>query len=740
MLALRAVRPGAAVVKTTETGSGSKGCGDTNAVGNDSRSRSAKRLQDQVLHPDPMNRQSQPPPLARTLTALVVGVSLAVVVLASAAFAGYQAWSHQNWSEQRLAAMADGLARTSVLALEGGATAADLARLYHASADVHVLSVSLLDAGGAELAAYRSPAQSGADRTGGTQARILKLTRPVVLDGVPLGVLELSAEPRQQGAGVLRLLMVVAAVLLITVAVSLLAAVRAQQLIGGPILALGELLRQVVSEGDFRLRAPVQGGAETVALAGNVNRLLEQVEQREAQLGEQVASRTGELLRLNDQFRHQAYHDALTKLPNRALFDDRMNLAIAQAERNRTKVAVMFLDLDRFKNINETLGHETGDQILRTAARRLSDSVGRSGSVARLGGDEFTVLLTNLQHTDDATQVARSIVHAFRRPMLIQGHDLLVTASIGISLYPDDGEDIVSLKRNADAAMYHAKEQGRNNYQYYSEEMNRRAHSRLMLETELSRALERGELTVFYQPQVDLRENRISGLEALVRWRHPERGLILPDQFVPAAEECGLITDIDEWVLRSACPRMAEWRKSLGAPLRLSVNLSVHNLHSAELLATVRELLAEHALEPAALELEITESGIMKNPEEALSTLRRLKELGVVLAIDDFGTGYSSLSYLKRFPIDTIKIDKSFIREICTNADDAEIARAILAMARSLNLHVVAEGVETDQQLAFLRALQCPSVQGYVFSRPLAEDEVPALLADDGRLHRSVDL
>jgi diguanylate cyclase (GGDEF)-like protein/PAS domain S-box-containing protein len=429
-----------------------------------------------------------------------------------------------------------------------------------------------------------------------------------------------------------------------------------------------------------------------------------------------------------EQIRTLAYHDTLTGLPNRLLFHDRLQVAVAQAHRSGQHLALLFLDLDRFKVINDSLGHGLGDRLLQEVAGRLRGSVREGDTVSRLGGDEFTMLLPGIGRAVDAAKVAEKVLDTLREPIRVEGHDLFVTASIGIAIYPEDGTVPEALVKNADTAMYRAKEQGRDNYQLYTAAMNATALERLALESALRRALSANELALHYQPLLEIASGRIHAVEALLRWHHPERGLIPPAEFIPLAEVTGLIVTMGPWILRSACAQVQAWREAGFAGLSLAVNLSARQFQQPDLAELVTRILEETGLPPRHLDLEVTESYAMQNPEQAIDTLRRLKALGVRLSIDDFGTGYSSLSYLRRFPIDTLKIDKSFVGDITRDADDATIVTAVIAMAHALKLNVVAEGVETEDQLAFLAARRCDRLQGYLFSYPLPPEEARELL------------
>jgi diguanylate cyclase (GGDEF)-like protein/PAS domain S-box-containing protein len=436
------------------------------------------------------------------------------------------------------------------------------------------------------------------------------------------------------------------------------------------------------------------------------------------------------------QMAHSAQHDFLTELPNRMLVNDRIGGAIALARRDQKPRSVMFLDLDGFKHINDSLGHSMGDKLLRSVAQRLVASVRGSDTVSRQGGDEFVILLSELEHGGDAAISAEKILQALAAPHRIDGNEFFITASIGISLFPDDGENAESLIRCADTAMYYAKDKGRNNYQFFTEDMNIRAVERQFLESNLRRALEHGEFMLQYQPQFNLQSGMVTGVETLIRWCHPERGVIPPALFIPVAEACGLIVPIDRWVLREACRQMQAWIDAGLHPPIVAVNISALEFQHKDFLAGVRATLEETRLAPHYLELEMTESVLMQNAGLTTASLAALKGMGVHLAIDDFGKGYSSLAYLKQFPIDTLKIDESFVRGINSTASDDTIISAVISMGNILNQRIVAEGVETAEQITFLRHHMCGEGQGFHFSRPLNADAFEALLRSRQRVGR----
>lgn len=432
--------------------------------------------------------------------------------------------------------------------------------------------------------------------------------------------------------------------------------------------------------------------------------------------------------RAEQQIVHMAYHDALTHLPNRQYFDERLMSCLDSAKGSGGKLAILFFDLDRFKMINDTLGHHIGDQLLQALAARLRGYVGEQDVVARFGGDEFMVLLSNGSCIDEASRFAQGILRLVQEPFYIENHELFVTASIGISLYPTDGTDTDTLLKNADNAMYRSKEKGGNSYHYYHPDMNKRSLHMLNMENHLRKALERDELRLVYQPFVNLHDGSISGMEALVRWDHPDNGLISPAEFIPVAEETGLIIPIGCWILKQACLQNKQWLDQGYRPIRVSVNISAIQFHQPQFVAVIEQILEETGLPPKLLCLEITENVAMNNIPHVIETMHKLKELGVCISIDDFGTGYSSLSYLKRFRVHALKIDQSFIRDVTTDEDNAAIVTALIAMSQQLKIKTLAEGVETTEQLNFLISQGCDEIQGYVFSKPVHSDELKQML------------
>lgn len=428
---------------------------------------------------------------------------------------------------------------------------------------------------------------------------------------------------------------------------------------------------------------------------------------------------------------HLAYYDALTQLPNRVLFRDRLKQGISAARRDGHQLATLLIDLDRFKYVNDTLGHDAGDQLLEIVAQRLQSFVRESDTVARLGGDEFAILLPELNDPEEASIIARKIIGNLDEPIEVKGKKVNIGASIGISTYPEDGADCDVLVKHADLALYKAKDSGRGCYHYFSEELQSAIFDHIAMEDEMREGIDSEQFILHYQPKIDLASGKMTGMEALVRWNHPDKGFVRPDHFIPFAEETGLIIPLGLWILKTACRQMAEFNVDLDVPLKVAINLSASQFNQRGLVYTIQEIMEHYDIKPENIELEITESSVMGDVDAAIATMKKFRDIGLHLAIDDFGTGYSSLSYLKRFPINTLKIDQSFVRDLTIDSDDAAIVKAIISMAKSLQLNVVAEGVETQEQLIFLKANDCENVQGYLFSKPLPADEFMQYIKDN---------
>lgn len=449
--------------------------------------------------------------------------------------------------------------------------------------------------------------------------------------------------------------------------------------------------------------------------------LLREKRQYKEQLETLLQERTAEVDRL-------AHFDTITQLPNRNLFEERLSLAVETALSADGKLGVLFISLDQFKKVNDTLGHGPGDKLLEGFAKRLKSCISDHDSVARFGNDEFAVVLTHLEGQQDVIETIRSLTQVLKFPFDLGGQELFATASVGVTMFPLDGDDVQTLLKNAGAALYKAKRSGGANYQFYTADMHELASRRLSLETSLRRAIQSKEFLIYYQPRVSVDSLEITGVEALVRWQHPQLGLISPAEFIPLAEDTGLIVPLGEWVLRTACLQSKAWQAQGFAPIQMAVNISARQFHDQDLAQTVIRILDETRLAPEHLELELTESSLMRNTEFASGILRRLKGMGIKISIDDFGTGFSSLASLKRLPIDALKIDKSFVSDATTDPDDASLVMAIITLAHNLRLKVIAEGVETEEQLRFLHLLRCDEIQGYLFSKPLPADALVLLL------------
>ncbi|MFA6196535.1 MAG: EAL domain-containing protein [Sulfurimonas sp.] len=427
---------------------------------------------------------------------------------------------------------------------------------------------------------------------------------------------------------------------------------------------------------------------------------------------------------------YQANHDALTGLANRILFNDRLEQSIIKAKNNSTKIALFFIDLDHFKKINDSLGHEIGDKILKVVTQRLNETICKEATLARLGGDEFSIIVEELRQGQDASLLANKLIELLSQPITIEDNLLYISSSIGISIYPDDGVSAQNLVKYADAAMYKAKDEGRNNFQYYSAEMTELAFERVVMDASLREALKNENFVVYYQPQVNGENNELIGMEALVRWQHSTMGLIAPSKFIPLAEETGMIIPLDQYVMRCAMKQMTKWYKEGFNPGVVALNLAIKQLHQKDFIPMLENMLKETECKAEWIELEVTESQIMTNPEEAIKILKQINAMGIKLAVDDFGTGYSSLSYLKRLPIDKLKIDQSFIRDLPEDEEDASITRAVIALSKSLNLRVIAEGVETKEQKEFLVKNGCSNIQGYFYAKPMPANEMEKVLSE----------
>lgn len=545
----------------------------------------------------------------------------------------------------------------------------------------------------------------------------VSLVMPILLDGQNVGTVVFFADMRELRSRLNSTLLAATLILTFAFAAAYLLSMKLQVVISEPILNLSETMRQVSETKNFSLRVAKTGNDEIGYLYDGFNEMLQEIEERNHVLRQR-----------QERLQELAHFDTLTRLPNRVLFHDRLQQAVNLAQRNGHMIAVMFLDLDSFKDINDILGHRTGDLLLQQVADRMGLVLRYCDTVARLGGDEFTIIAQNIKSVKNACKVAQKLLDMFESPYCLEGQQVYITSSIGITIFPTDGESIDTLLMNSDIAMYHAKTDGKNGYRLYNKEMNKQTSDRIALQSDLRKALELKQLFLLFQPKFDVLSGKITGVEALIRWQHPERGLIPPNRFISLAEESGSILAITEWVLKTACCQAKCWLDEGYESISVAVNLSAYSLKRNNTTAMVQQALIETGLPPELLELELTESMLIENDKNAEETLRTLKLLGVTISIDDFGTGYSSLSYLHRFPIDALKIDRSFVWNMNRSDNDLAIVSAIIAMAHSLKLHVIAEGVETEDQLEALKKCGCHAIQGYLMSRPVTADELTAQL------------
>ena len=554
--------------------------------------------------------------------------------------------------------------------------------------------------------------------------RGIKVTRRIQVGNRQLGTLVVQSSVTSVYQQLALYLALALPVMLALLSLSYFALSRLQRFFTAPILALSAVSEQISRQGDYSLRAEVPAAADIGLLAHTFNGMLDRIQKRERELEAEINERK----RIEVKLDRLAHYDPVTQLNNRHFFNERLEAVLARARKFDERTILMFIDLDNFKTVNDTLGHDIGDELLRLVSRRLSETLRFGDVLSRIGGDEFGIILENVGHTSVASIIAEKCLAKLADPIHIHGHDIHIGASIGISVYPDDASDMHALLKYADTAMYYAKNGGKNAWRMFTPSMRDDAHKRFKLDNNLRRALERNEFVLHYQPQVDLQSGEIVGVEALIRWIHPQLGMVSPSDFIPVAEETGVIVPIGEWVLREACRDLKRWHEQ-GYPLRVAVNLSGRQLKEGALVVTVLATLREVGVEPNWLELELTESMLMDASTDIVDRLHALTDAGIQLAIDDFGTGYSSMSYLKTFPVRALKVDRSFVRGLPQNPEDAAITRAIIAMARSLKMEIVAEGIETQEQSDFLRANGCDKSQGYLYGRPCPAAQIGQMLA-----------
>ena len=656
-------------------------------------------------------------PLRQKLMAITLLTSAIVLSVAVSALIVNETITSRRAIREELLALADIAGKNAAAAIMFNDQHAANETLAGLSANPRIIGAYLLDQDGRLFASYHLSGEAEAQmwREKLNNADSLRdwghgfpVAKKILVDGKPVGTVVIHSDMVELHKKLRLFLGVVAMIMLASSALAYLLARWLQGLISRPVMELATAMKRVSTEKNYALRATAASNDEIGDLIGGFNEMLGEIEARD-----EILKQRQEHLQL------LAHFDTLTRLPNRMLFNDRLTQALYQAGRTEQKMAVMFVDLDHFKDINDTFGHRIGDLLLELVAVRLQHIIRSCDTVARMGGDEFTLFVQDVKTAENACLVAQKIGSELADLYLIEGKEVFVTASIGIALFPEDGMTVDELLRCADTAMYQAKENGKNHFEFYSKEMNVRTSQRLEMQKHLCQALERDELELYYQPKVAVASGRVTGMEALVRWRHPDQGMIPPGRFISLAEESGLIIRLGEWVLRSACQQVMAWQAEGYEPLRLAVNVSGYQFRRQNFAATVAGIVAETGFDPAFLELELTESTIMRDVEATVGTLNALKEMGVHIAIDDFGIGYSSLSQLKRFPIDSLKIDRSFICNVTSSKDDLAIVVAIIAMARSLGLKIIAEGVETAEQMAVICEQGCHEMQGYHFSRPV---------------------
>jgi diguanylate cyclase (GGDEF)-like protein len=695
-------------------------------------------------------------PIRRKLTLIIMLISTVSLLMASAAFIISDRLHTEKNLGNSLLIMADMIAANSTAALLFRDSPAAVETLGFLDSQDNIQVGVIYDINHSPFASYHKkgitielPEPAGQTQNIMFWEDYVEVFADIDYAGEQIGIIYLRSDMQAINDRLALFFGIVVIVLLGSLLVAFALNERMQYIITAPLLRLSAIARQISIERNYSLRATGDSRDELGTLTNDFNTMLDEIEMRDKQLkqtqGEledRVVKRTRELEITNKKLasakqqaesvamrmQHQAQHDALTGLPNRSLLNDRIQIELSHARREETTLAVLFLDLDRFKIINDSLGHATGDQLLCVVARRLKKCLREGDTVARLGGDEFMVLLPRISTVADAGQIGNKIIDELARPVSCNGHKLHITTSVGISIYPYDGSDANTLVKNADISMYRAKELGRNKTVYFTSEMNAGSRKQLVLETNLRNALDKNEFKLRYQPKIDISSNRIVGVEALLRWDSPGIGFISPREFIPLAEESGLIVPIGEWVLRQSLAQLKEWHMAGYDDMTIAINLSAAQISKPGFEDILENALLESGTDPARTELEITEHAAMKNIETATTTLNRLKKMGVGIAMDDFGTGYSSLSYLRRLPIDTVKLDRSFVHEIPDNNGDVLIAQAIIAMTKSLNMELVVEGIDNERQLEFFKQQGCRLVQGFLFSKPVGADRILAML------------
>lgn len=676
--------------------------------------------------------------IQKTLQLVLLITSFSALLLATVGFAVNDWFTSREQMKDRMRAQATIIGNNSVAALMFNDEQSAAKTLATLESESDIVGAVLFTADGISFARYRRDVLNGGqnmqlESAGDLRGRIF-VQAPIRHDGEVIGSIQLIADNSGWLQQQLFRLGTVFGLFIISLVVALLFAQRLQRVVTEPVLALASMARRITKHRDYSLRAEKLSRDEIGFLVDDFNEMLNQIQMRDAELQqthahleEKVRSRTAELEELASKFEHQAYHDALTGLANRITFEHRLKEAISQAQRYHSELVVLFFDLDRFKRINDTLGHTVGDKLLVNVSKRLRSTLRGCDTLARFGGDEFAVLMLDA-HQESAGDVACKLLAAINEPMLVDGHNLHVSTSIGISAYPHDGENVEDLLKNADTAMYRSKDKGGSQFTFFASDMNAKVERRLLLENKLRQAIDASLLYLAYQPKWDTASGALVGVEALVRWRDEVEGNISPAEFIPLAEECGLIHDIDLWVLEKACREILSLKQRCGFELQLSVNFSPSHFIRFDICEEVSAILRHTHFPGHDLELEITENLVGPDVVDISSKIHAIRDLGVEISIDDFGTAYSSLSRLKQLPLNTLKIDRSFIQDIENDPDDKTLVRTIIAMAHNLNMKVVAEGVETQAQYDFVRQYQCDMVQGYLLGKPMSAEALETLL------------
>ncbi|MFE8070160.1 EAL domain-containing protein [Marinobacteraceae bacterium S3BR75-40.1] len=680
--------------------------------------------------------------ISRRLTLLMMTTATVALLLGGLAFVANDLMMLRNGMLERQATLARIVGLNSVAALDFNDRRSARETLDSLGAHSGIIAAAIYDSQGKLFARYQNPEFPHTELPAHPQSAgetftlaHLETFQPISMRGQQLGTIFVRTSTQEWFDSLYHQMWATLTVLGLVGLISFVLSHFLQRSLSSPIKDLAQLARKVSHTRNYRLRARKWADDELGSLADDFNTMLEEIQHRDAKLSEhgenlerQVRNRTAALEQLTHRLEHQAHHDSLTGLPNRKRYEEYCFETLTARRQDKGQFAIMFLDLERFKLVNDSLGHHFGDRLLKIIAKRLKNCIRETDIVARQGGDEFTILLPLINNREEVRLAAERILAALVPRIELNGHTLHITGSIGISLYPQDGDSVDELLRHADTAMYSAKAGGGNDFHFFSREMQAGGAELLSLEAELRTAIREDQLELAFQPIVASQDGRVRSFEALVRWRHPEMGVISPGRFIPMAEETGLIMEIDEWVFRAAARQVMAWRQTGRPDMTITVNLSSRQFNRPNLPQRLQQLLEESGAVTQAIELEITEGMLMHHTDQVQQTLLELKAMGFRLAVDDFGTGYSSLSYLKRFPLDRLKVDKSFVQDLPQDTDNAAITRAIVAMAQSLKLDVTAEGVETREQLAFLQELGCQALQGFYFGRPLPASEANQFL------------